>query len=259
MSEPRNKKGRSLPGRSVVDSRRFGNISLDFLMRGDPHPCPYLPGKEAREEFFCSMIFEPELYRDFMDVGFRRSGFVFYRPICAGCQECRSLRVVCADFAVKKSYRRILKKNSDVNMSVRKPRLTEEKIRMYRDYLAFQHPSSNANSPDDLERFLYQSPVSTLELEYSVKARTICIAIVDICSRSLSSVYVYFDPDHARRSPGTLSAITEILLCRERGIPFYYLGFYIADCPAMRYKARFTPHEILSSEGFRANPNTDLA
>ncbi len=31
----------------------------------------------------------PELYHDFMDIGFRRSGKYFYRPVCAECNECR--------------------------------------------------------------------------------------------------------------------------------------------------------------------------
>ncbi len=234
---------------SVVHSPRFGSIPLDFLVLGDAHTCPYLPGKVAREEFFSVLEFDPELYHDFMDAGFRRSGLVFYRPRCRACALCRSLRVGCADFRLTKSYRRVLKKNGDVSLSIGKPCLTSEKIRMYTDYLSHQHASSNANSPDDLERFLYQTPVRTLEIEYRLDGRLVCVSIADICSRSLSSVYVFFDPDQGRRSLGTLSAISEILLCQERGIPFYYLGFYIEDCAAMNYKARFKPHEVLSSPG----------
>jgi leucyl-tRNA---protein transferase len=237
------------PRISVVDSPEFGLISLDFLAQGETHPCPYLPDKEAREEFFSSLDFEPELYHDFMDCGFRRSGLAFYRPICGACRECRPLRVSSSGFGLTRSYRRVLKKNRDIGLSVAKPRLTIEKIAMYRDYLDFQHSSSHANSPDDLERFLYHSPVNTVEFEYTINGRAVCASIADICSRSLSSVYVYFDPDHAWRSLGTLAAVSEILLCREKGIPFYYLGFYIADCPAMNYKARFKPHQLLSPDG----------
>ncbi len=239
---------------SVVQSPLFGSIPLDFLVIGDPHSCPYLPGRVAREEFFSSLEFAPELYHDFMNAGFRRSGLVFYRPRCRTCAECRSLRIVCGDFRLTKSYRRVLKKNGDISLSIGKPRLTTDKIRMYADYLSCRHPSSRANSFDDLERFLYQTPVRTLEMEYRVHGRLVCVSIADICSRSLSSVYVFFDPDEGRRSLGTLSAISEVLLCQERGIPFYYLGFYIEGCDAMNYKARFTPHEVLSSPGIWASP-----
>ncbi|MEW6348243.1 MAG: arginyltransferase [Thermodesulfobacteriota bacterium] len=232
---------------SVVHSPWFGSIALDFLVLGDAHACPYLPGRVAREEFFSSVEFDPELYHDFMDAGFRRSGLVFYRPRCRECSECRSLRVVCKDFRLTKSYRRVLRKNGDISLSIGKPRLTTDKMRMYTDYLSFQHASSRANSPEDLERFLYQTPVRTLEMEYRVRGNLVCVSIGDVCSRSLSSVYVFFDPDHGRRSLGTLSAISEVLLCQDRGIPFYYLGFYIEGCDAMNYKARFKPHEVLSS------------
>jgi arginine-tRNA-protein transferase len=92
---------------------------------------------------------------------------------------------------------------------------------------------------------LYASPVNTVEFEYRLGHRLIGAGLVDICSRSLSSVYMFFDPDLAGRSLGTFAAIQEILFALQHNIPFYYLGFHVADCKAMNYKARFKPHEFL--------------
>src|SRR5690606_6779272 len=97
--------------------------------------------------------------------------------------------------------------------------------------------------------FLYISPVQTLEFEYRLRGRLIAVSIADICSRSLSSVYAYYDPEFSRRSLGTFSAMLEINFCQGHSIPFHYLGFFVALCPSMNYKAHFRPCEILSTAG----------
>jgi arginine-tRNA-protein transferase len=75
-----------------VSSPFYGLVPLDFLVRGEDHPCPYLPENTAREEVFRAVDFPPELYHDFMNYGFRRSGMYFYRPACEACGECQSIR-----------------------------------------------------------------------------------------------------------------------------------------------------------------------
>ncbi len=233
----------------VIVSPLFGVIPLDFLITGEPHPCPYLPGREAREEAFRADEFPSELYHDFMDHGFRRSGPYFYRPVCRSCRACRSIRVPVTRFRLKKSYRRILKNNQDVRIRIGAPKMTEEKHRVYVNYLTCQHNTIDNSSLEDFHRFLYCTAVNTLEFEYRLKGRLMAVGILDLCSRSLSSVYTYFDPEFSSRSPGSFSAIKEILYCRDKAVAHYYLGYYVADCPAMNYKARFKPHEFLDPDG----------
>ncbi len=233
----------------MVRSPLFGTIALDFLVKGDPHPCPYLPGMIAQEEAFCADEFPAELYHDFMSYEFRRSGNIFYRPVCRDCRECRPLRVPIHLFSPNKSMRRVLRKNEDVTVQVGPPRFTAEKARIYTAYLAEQHLSARLSAPDDLWRFLYTSPVTSLEFQYRLKDRIIAVGITDKCSRSLSSVYTFFDPEFSKRSPGTLSALREILWCKQQGIPYYHLGFLVARCASMSYKSRFKPCEVLSEAG----------
>ena len=230
--------------RSVI-SPHYGTIPLDFLLAGDPHDCPYLPRRIALEEFFLAERFPAELYHDFMDHGFRRSGRIIYRPICHRCRECRPVRVPVADFMPNKSQRRVLRKNEDVEIRVSTPRFSKEKHRMYSDYLLMKHDTIPEESPVHLRDSLYSSPVTTIEFEYRVRSRMVGVGIADLCSRSLSSVYMFYDPDCSERSLGTFSAIQEIFFCRENSIPHYYLGFFVRECPSMNYKERFGPHEIL--------------
>ncbi len=75
------------------------------------------------------------------------------------------------------------------------------------------------------------------------------VGICDVCAESLSSVYFYFDPDEARRSLGTFSAMWEIEWARRNSIPHYYLGYWVKACGAMEYKANFKPFELLGTDG----------
>jgi leucyl-tRNA---protein transferase len=227
-----------------VISPSYGLIPLDFLVRSEIHPCPYLPGRDACEDVFKAVDLPSELYHDFMNHGFRRSGVLFYRPACPDCEECRPLRVIVDKFKPNKAQRRILKKNEDITIKIGWPKFSDEKSKLYSDYVEWQH-SSATEGFSSLRNTLYKSGVCTLEFEYRLNTRLVAVGIVDLCSRSLSSVYAFYEPDCAFRSLGTFSAIREILFCQERGLPHYYLGFIVTDCPSMSYKAKFKPYEVL--------------
>lgn len=215
------------------------------------HACPYLPGRLSQSRAFAAEEFPPELYHRFMDAGFRRSGTVFYQPICRKCRLCVPIRVPVERFRPSKSQRRCWRKNQDLITAIDRPVPTTEKYELYQRYLAARHRGPmNSDSRESFESFLYESPVDTLELCYRDSAgRLLAVGICDICSQSLSTVYFYFDPADSRRSLGTFGALVEIETARRLGIPYYYLGFWVAGCRAMEYKQDFRPCEILQPDG----------
>ncbi len=223
-------------------------LSTDAIPLGPEFDCPYLPERKAQFRCFLAGELEPEVYHALMDRRFRRSGNLLYQPNCPACSECRQLRVPVADFRQTKSQRRIWRRNRDIRAKVIKPQLDEEKWRLYSRYLKHQHDGTMSDEYDALHSFLFCSPVRSVEFDYYLDDRLIGVSIADRSEYVLSSVYLFFDPDYADRSLGTFSALWELDHCRRSNIQYYYFGFYISDCTKMSYKARFGPHEILSSD-----------
>lgn len=221
-------------------------IESGGLPRTSPHDCSYLPGRQSQSEGFTIPQLHGETYHDLMDLGFRRSGKVVYRPRCEGCQACVPMRIAVDKFVPSDSQRRAVRRNQDLNIYIQSPTLTDEKIALYQRYLQHQHPNSpQSEDADGLREFLYESIVNTVEVNYLKDDRVIAVSILDVCSRSVSSVYHFFDPLESRRSLGVYSVLTEIELARQRGIPYYYMGYWIEGCSTMHYKANYRPHELL--------------
>lgn len=228
------------------------------LFQSEPHPCSYLSGRTAITEYSVPGAFAPigtnppltaEDYQALMDAGFRRSGIAVYRTACESCRECVPIRVPVATFRRSRSQRRVLRRNHDVAVTLDKPRASDEKYRIFAAYQRDHHDSDAVDSYAQFKEFLYRSPVQSLEMVCRIGEAIAGVGIVDVASQSLSSVYFYFDPAHARRSLGTFSALMEIDLCRQIGKPYWYAGYYIRECERMNYKAAFEPYELLHEDG----------
>lgn len=193
----------------------------------------------------------PALYQQFMDAGFRRSGKLLYQPACRGCRACLSIRVPVAEFRPDKSQRRCARRNADLRITHAPPALSQEKLSLYEKYVRLWHGREEPNAVEGLESFLYESPLATtMESEYRDPAgRLLAVGICDLCPSVLSSVYLFFDPDEARRGLGTFAVLSEIAFAAERKLAYYYLGYWVQQCRAMEYKANFRPNQVLQPDG----------
>ena len=215
------------------------------------HTCPYLPERVASDRAIWASAIPSDLYERFMDRGFRRSGKLLYQPACRGCRACLSIRVPVAQFRPSKSQRRCAKKNADLRVAIAAPRFSAEKFALYRKYIKQWHGRADAENAEALESFLYDSPMGgTLEFEYRDQAsRLLAVGICDLCPTVLSGVYLFFDPDEARRGLGTFAALKEIEFAAAKELEFYYLGYWVAGCGAMEYKRNFRPNQVLHGDG----------
>jgi arginine-tRNA-protein transferase len=220
-----------------------------MLFRGEEHSCPYLPGRTAQSVFTFPMDVDAQTYQRMMDAGFRRSGDFFYRPDCVGCRACLPIRVPVQRFAPTRSQRRAGRRNRDLTIETAEPRADDERWELFRRYQAYQHDTEMISTREEYYSFFCASPIKTLEMCYRLNGRLVGVGIVDVCSASLSSVYFFFEPDCAQRSLGVFSARCEIEETRRRGLPHWYLGYFVRGCAKMEYKVRYQPHEFLHVDG----------
>lgn len=232
--------------RHDADSPRL--LSLP-LFEGEEHPCSYLPGRIAREAYTFSQSIDSAAYQELMDRGFRRSASVFYTTHCDGCRACVPIRVPVDEFRPSASQRRALRKNRDVRVVTGEPQADLLRHALFSRYQDERHAGKMSQSFVEFVMFSRLSPIDTLEMSYWVGRRLVGVGLVDVTPLCLSSVYFYFDPDERRRSLGIFSSLCEIAECRRRGLPYWYIGYYVAGCRKMDYKAEFRPHELLGEDG----------
>ena len=218
------------------------------LVYQEIEPCPYLPEKEACMPLRWQMRPPvPEAFDQSLSEGDRRVGRMLYRTACPSCKACQAIRVPVKDFKLSRSLRKTLKKGSDITVELGPAIFTEERLTMYN-----RHKTERGLSTSDklmtqksYENWFIYSCADTREFRYYLGDSLIGISVVDFGKNDISSVYFFFDPDYSHYSLGTFSAVTEMLWMKARGMRYYYLGLYVAECAHLNYKARYHPHQRL--------------
>ena len=229
-----------------------------------PSPCPYLEGQEERKVFTHLVGDRAGELNDLLTHGgFRRSQSIAYRPACEGCRACVSVRVVAADFAPSRNMRRIAERNSDIVGEMREPAPTSEQYSVFRAYLDARHRDGGMADMTvlDYAMMIEDSHVDTRLVEYRRRGpdsritgrgtgHMLAVALTDVLSDGLSMVYSFFDPDEADRSLGTFMIFDHIERANRMGLPYVYLGYWVAGSRKMDYKGRFLPQERLMPSGW---------
>lgn len=223
-------------------------------------PCPYLPGREERKLFTELRGSDAMELNDILThYGFRRSQNVAYRPACDNCSACQSVRIRVGDFQLKRWGRKALKTNDDLTADVMNPWVTDEQFDLLKKYLETRHGDGGMAGMDayDYTLMVEDTPVNTSLTEYRVTAEDgatsdlVAVCLTDRLSDGLSMVYSFYDPDLPGRSLGTFMILEHVARARRMGLDYVYLGYMVANCRKMSYKARFQPLEILGPDGWR--------
>jgi arginyl-tRNA--protein-N-Asp/Glu arginylyltransferase len=139
-----------------------------------------------------------------------------------------------------------LQKNAGIKTTITKPEFVEEHFALYRKYIATRHTGGGMDDPseDKYIEFLTSVWAETEFVEFRLREQLVALAVMDILPNGLSSVYTYFDPDHARLSLGRHALLWQIKEAKRRHLPYLYLGYWIKDCQKMFYKQEYRPIEL---------------
>jgi arginine-tRNA-protein transferase len=226
-----------------------------FRYLAPPSPCGYLPDQTWQLEYEHVARLSALEYRQRLLEGWRRFGNVLFRPRCPTCDACRSLRVLVDRFHANRSQRRVRKMNEGmVQRRVGTPAVSDARLALYDRYHAFQAqnkgwPAHPAKDPADYAASFVYNPFLTEEWCYYLADRLIGVSYVDVLPQALSAIYFFYDPDERHRSLGTWNVLSIVQEAAARGIPYVYLGYYVAGCPSMTYKSGFRPNQILGPDG----------
>lgn len=226
-----------------------------------PAPCPYLPGKTERKVFTELKGPHAEQLNDALGrIGFRRSQTVAYRPSCADCRACVSVRVSTREFAPSGSQRRSIKANKDLIVSECRPWATAEQFSLLQRYLASRHPGGGMAAMDEIDYadMVEHTSVSSFLVEYRETSadgrpgKLIAACLTDRQEDGLSMIYSFYDPECEGRSGlGNFVILDHIRRAAEAGLPYVYLGYWVEGSERMQYKIRFRPLDVLGAEGWR--------
>lgn len=187
-----------------------------------------------------------------LERGWRRFGPVYFRPACGACHECVSLRLPVASFHASASQRRARQKASRLTRVVGSPEVDAERLALYErwhvDRKAHRGWESSDMSADRYaSEFAFPHPC-VREVSFRDPERAgalVGVGIVDAVPNALSAVYFFWDPEHAPPSLGVAHVVLLIESAAARGLDYVYLGYRVAGCPSLAYKARYQPHQVL--------------
>jgi len=215
-----------------------------------PHPCSYFDDREAQTLFVdpACAVGSP-LYTRLSQAGFRRSGSHYYRPNCDGCNACIASRVPVADFSLSRNQRRQIARNKDLDYYWRES-LDAGAYPLYERYINERHRDGDMYpaSREQFDSFIADSRQDTTYLHIYHQRQLLAVSVCDQMGDGLSAIYTFYAPEAQRRSLGKLAVLHMIETCRQRQLPYLYLGYWIRDCQKMRYKIDYRPLELLMSQ-----------
>jgi arginine-tRNA-protein transferase len=219
-----------------------------------PHPCAYLPTERASLEVRVMLDVSGGEMDALLERGWRRFGPTYFRPACARCNECVSLRVLADQFVPNKTQRRTARAARCLRRVLGPPRVDDERLALYakwhqdRERTRGWEPNAQTRERYALE-FAFPHPTAREATFYDDheggRPRLVGVGIFDATPTALSAAFFYHDPAYARWSLGTANILTLIEDAKKSRRKHVYLGYQVDGCESLRYKAAFRPHELL--------------
>lgn len=226
----------------------------NFFFTTAPLPCPYVGGRMERKIVTeLSGNDADTLHEALSRAGFRRSHSIAYSPACPGCCDCIPVRIVVDQFRPDRTMRRVMRDTAALRAACVPARATTEQFRLFASYQESRHCGGDMAMMGfyDYRSMVEDSPIDTFLVEFRKPDGTLAaVCLTDRMSDGLSAVYSFYDPQMTRESLGTMMVLWLIAESARLGLPYLYLGYWIAESPKMAYKTRYKPLEAFGENGW---------
>lgn len=211
--------------------------------------CPYLEGKISITENMRIDEMDDIDLELLLRLGFRHFGEIFFRPICGVCRRCIPIRIPVEQFLPSRAVRRLFNRNRHLNVTLEQPVSSTQTYELYRQHKK-RFKTRIFDSYDIYVKSFFGPANFTFNRMLRIRdgSKTIALTHLDVTTNAMSAIYCYFDECYSRFSPGTFSIYKEIEICKELGIRWLYLGFYVPGNRHMAYKIRFKPNQLMRKD-----------
>ncbi len=225
------------------------NILKEFSLNDK---CSYLANKKQTMHYKIIDACDAQQCQEMIERGFRRFGKMYFRPICAECNECQSIKIDVKKFKFSKSMKRVMKKASHITSYIKEPSLTQEHLELFAKYHQFMRDKKGWDYNETSAENYYNSFVDGhnefgYEILYYDEEKLIGIDLIDILDDGISSIYFYYDPDYSTFSLGKFSLYNQIKFAQTSKKKWIYLGYYVQECPSLSYKSHYKPYLTLQN------------
>lgn len=212
--------------------------------------CGYIQEHLSLFRYFVIERCTVKFYEALLERGWRRFGHYFFVPICKDCNKCLTIRVRADEFIFTRSFKRVLKKNRNTTIEIKRPELTDRHIELYNRYHDYMHkkkgwPKSHIDSHLFSDMYCKGYFEFGFELNFIIDDKIVAIGYSDILSDSISLIYFFYDPDYVDYSLGVHSVLTHILIAKNLNKSYIYPGYWIENHKSMGYKERYKPFDVL--------------
>ncbi len=212
--------------------------------------CSYIPGNEQTTHYKIIQECGIEYNAHLVERGWRRFGNMFFRPMCAGCDACESLKIDVNNYTFSKSERRVIKKNTKIRTVLRRPTASHQHIALFEKYHEYMHERRGWDKQEINIKNYYLSFVNGyneygFEVLFFDEDKLIAVDLIDILPNGISSIYFYYDPDYSHLSLGKYSMLRQISYAKSNNLEWIYMGYYVSECQSLAYKSEYKPHMIL--------------
>ena len=220
--------------------------------------CGYFKDRESLfEEYLLEDISEVE-FEYLLAHGMRHFGDYYFRPRCLDCFQCIPIRLRVANFKIRRSQKRALKSCSGLRVKIGSPSYSDEKFSLYINHKAkFQTLVDDVEDEQNFRLSFYVNTAFGIEFEYYMDDKLVGVALGDYTTNTFSAIYTFYDTSVSKLSLGTFSILQQLEFCRQKGVKFFYLGYYIGENQSLNYKAEFRPNEIYIDLSWRPFRNAE--
>lgn len=146
------------------------------------------------------------------------------------------LRVLLNEYTPDTTQKKLIQRNSKFKTEIRPASITIEKELLYIKYKQAVQFEASASLQTLLFGNSEHNIFDTYEVDVYDDGRLIAVGFFDLGSESAMGISSIYDPDYKKYSLGKHLIYSKMSFCQERGLKYFYPGYFVPGYRAFDYK-----------------------